>query len=110
MKARGLPPHEQRPFLAAKLEALKQQFSPYLCYDRSDHGYKGSIKRCDQFIQSLSNSHIIANEDRKDLLIINLKQWEQTVKGRHTDDLLDKFYIVSKCAQLFNYDPFIARY
>ena len=69
-----------------------------------------TIKRCEQFIQTLSNSSIIAIESRKDLLVINLKQWEATVKGRHTDEPLDKFYIVSKCAQIFNYDPFIARY
>ena len=44
-EARNLPWHEQRPFLAAKLKALKDQFGPYLSYDQSVNGYNGTIKR-----------------------------------------------------------------
>ena len=52
---------------------------------------------------------INTNEDRKDMLLINLKPWENSLKMKRAEDDLDKFYIMIHCAQKLNFDPFISR-
>ena len=70
------------------------------------------MTRVEQCIRDLeSGRRFNTNEDRKEILLINLKYWENSMKMKKDkiDDDLEKFYIMIQCAQKLNYDPFISR-
>ena len=93
-KMRSKPQQDHVPYLQTKLRKIRNMFDVYLNYD--DLNYEGegiyttTLRRIEDFIREMeSGATIEMREDRRNMLVVNLNQWNISLKN--PDDELERF-------------------